>query len=291
MRKYFSALTVIFLFSIQLSAQVTDTTLQSFGFINQTVQEKIEKYGGSQVLVVLDVDNTLLKSDTDLGSDLWYRWQRNKLDIKPTSKQKLPDSCLFSEAIPLLYELGTMSLTEPELANYIVQWQQKGVTLIALTSRSPLCRAATERDLKQNGIELKKNALTTLEGNSLELNYSLKRELTYANGLMMTSGMHKGEMLAHLLGRSGKTFQAILFVDDTRKNIDNVKAKYTDFHSKELSLLYYTKVFSEREKQNNGQLLTQKQADKMASDWSALLKSLNQIFPERVNKCKCVTQP
>lgn len=273
-----------------LLAQLSDTTLQSFLSINETVIEKSNQYGAGKVLVVLDVDNTMLKSDTDLGSDLWYRWQRNHLDIKPESYQQLADSCLFSEAIPLLYDLGTMSLTEVSLKDFVEKWQNKGITVIGLTSRSPLCRMATERDLLQNGINLKKTQLKDIDGSKLILNDKLGRELSYANGLMMTCGMHKGKMLAHILGRSGKKYDAIIFVDDTRKNIDDVKQDFNRYGSKELNLFYYTKVFSERKQENGGKLLTQKQANKMAKDWEELIVFLSSKFPQRKTKCRCVIQ-
>ena len=290
MRRLFLVFISVLFLQAYLLAQLSDTTLQSFYTINKTVVEKSNEYGASKVLVVLDVDNTMLKSDSDLGSDLWYRWQRNKLEIKPKAYQKLADSCLFSEAIPLLYDLGTMSLTEHSLKNHITDWQNKGVTVIGLTSRSPLCRMATERDLLQNGINLKKTQLRAIDGSKLILNDKLGRELSYANGLMMTSGMHKGKMLGHILGRSGKKYDAIIFVDDTRKNIDNVKQDFKKFGRIELSLFYYTKVFSERKQENEGQLLTQDQADNMAKDWEELIIFLNSKFPERREKCSCIVQ-
>ena len=52
--------------------------------------------------------------------------------------------CLFNDAICLLYELNTMRLTDENLPGYIKKWQQAGITVIALTSRDPRVRSATD---------------------------------------------------------------------------------------------------------------------------------------------------
>jgi hypothetical protein len=264
-----------------------DTVVVDYKFIDKTVNEKITEYGANNVLVVMDIDNTILTSDTDLGSDIWYQWQRGELDIKPTAEQKLPDACLFNEAIGLLYELGTMTLTDSLLPGYILEWQSDGVTLFALTSRSPNYRAATERELKRNNVDLTVSELNTADGSKLFFNYTLNRSLSYYNGIFMTSGMNKGEMLAYILGRSGRQFKAIIFIDDTRKNIDAVKTRYSSCNTFDIVLFQYNKIISERLRRNINVILTKAQADQMADEWDILVNTLNTIFPERMQKSDC----
>jgi hypothetical protein len=264
-----------------------DTVVVDYKIIDKIVNEKITEYGAKNVLVVMDIDNTILTSETDLGSDIWYQWQRGELDVKPTAEQKLPDACLFNEAIGLLYELGTMTLTDSLLPGYILEWQSDGVTLFALTSRSPNYRAATERELNRNNVDLTVSELNTADGSKLFFNYTLNRNLSYYNGIFMTSGMNKGEMLAYILGRSGRQFKAIIFVDDTRKNIDAVKSRYSTCNTYDIVLFQYNKIVSERLKNNNNVVLTKTQADQMADEWIILTNTLNTIFPQRVEKSDC----
>ncbi|MBP7461330.1 MAG: DUF2608 domain-containing protein [Candidatus Delongbacteria bacterium] len=266
---------------------IRDTAVVDYGIIDSTILDKVNRYGAEEVLVVLDIDNTILTGDTDLGSDLWYQWQNSELEIKPTQDQKLTKDCLFNEAINLLYELGTMSLTDSLLPDYIKKWQNGEISIMALTSRSPHSRAATERELLRNHIDLRVTEPQTIEGNKLSLNYALSRDLSYRNGIFMTSGMNKGEMLAHIMSRLGRSYQAIVFVDDTRGNIDSVKNRYSACSSIDLTLFHYTRILSERLKINNHRILTQEQADKMARDWETLIETLNTIFPERVSKTRC----
>jgi hypothetical protein len=270
-----------------LSQNVEMSIVSNFSKVDSLINEKVKKHGIRDVLVVLDIDNTLLTSSSDLGGDFWYQWQNGELEIKPTPQQKLRQDCLFDEAISLLYELGTMNLTDSLIPGYLRNWQQSKVTIFALTSRSPKCRAATERELLRNNIDLTTSELKTVDENSLSVNYKLKREVSYMNGIFMTSGLNKGDMLSHIIGKSGKTFKAIIFVDDSKKNVDAVREKYSNCGNVDITILHYNKVVSERLKRNNNQIITQEQTDKMYSDWVYLLRTLNTVFPERLRKSKC----
>lgn len=283
--------TLIFRLNNIYAQQLKDTVVVDFKTIDKTINDKVNKYGTKDVLVVLDIDNTILSSNTDLGSDIWYQWQTDELEIHPSSEQKLSSDCLYNEAIALLYELGSMTLTDSLLPKYIKDWQNKEITIIALTSRSPRCRAATERELINNRIDLSITELKTVEGNKFNFSDSLNnRELNYLNGIFMTSGMNKGEMLGHIINRSGKSFKAVIFVDDSKKNIDAVKNKYLSCSNTDVELFYYTKVIAERLIRNNNVVLTKDQADKMNTDWKLLIKTLNSIFPERLKKSKCISK-
>jgi hypothetical protein len=284
---------ILFLFilsfgTVQFYGQsLKDTAVVDFKAVDIAIQEKFLQYGPENVLVVLDIDNTLLTSDTDLGSDTWYQWQNGELGIKPAPEQKLSERCLYGEAIGLLFELGTMSLTDSLLPGYIKSWQNAGGTVFTLTSRSPDYRAATERELERNHIHLSASGITTIDGNDLSFRYNLKREISYMDGIMMTTGQDKGEMLDHILGRSGRTFKAIIFADDTPKNIQAVKSHYSEFDNAELILFNYTRILTERKMHNNGQELTREQADKMARDWEMLMQTLITLFPDRLEKSDC----
>lgn len=283
--------TLISCFGSIFAQSPKDTLVVDFTTIHRTIQEEIGQYGAEDVLVVLDIDNTLLTGDTDLGSDVWYQWQNGELDPKPTEGQALTKDCLFNEAIGLLYELGTMSLTDSLLPEYVAGWQRSGATVIALTSRSPKYRAATERELQRNGIDLSAAQLRTIEGNTFSFHYTLGREVSYANGIFMTTGLHKGEMLDHLLDRSGRSFRAIIMADDGRKNIDAVKSAYASADNTEVILFHYTRIITDRVAENQGKILTPEQAQKMADDWTFLINTLLTIFPERLEKSDCLVRP
>ena len=237
-----------------------------------------QKHGVEQVLVVLDIDNTILTSSVDLGGDVWYQWQRGKLEIKPSDDQKV--KCLFEDSIGLLYELLPMNLTEEDLSKRISNWQKNGNTLMALTSRAPKYRAATERELAAANVDLEKTALAPKNGQIPIYREMKGRELSYMKGIMMTSGMNKGDMLEHILNKTNRSFKAIIFVDDSKKNIDNLYKKFKDSQNLEMYIYHYTRV-EEARKEKHGSVITSNQVKKMDDDWKKLNKVLNEIFPER----------
>lgn len=257
------------------SATITETA--DFAEVNLAVETLNARYGAANVLIVSDIDNTLLTSASDLGGDIWYQWQRGKLDVKPTPAQKV--SCLFEDTIGMLYELNPMTVTDPLVPEIVASWQLAGNTVMALTSRDPRYRSATERELKSNGIELGQSALTLENGVMPEYRHQMDRELTYSQGVMMTTGMDKGKMLHWILDKTGRHFDAVIFIDDSRKNIDNMYTAWKDGNT-DMDIFYYTSVEDARIARH-GAVLTQAQADKMAADYDKLNKTLLDVFPGR----------
>lgn len=265
------------------TAQVSIDTTDKFSDVKNYVDLLLEQNDKSEILIVLDIDNTILTSQTDLGGDIWYQWQTDSLDIKPTADQKIGDQIF--DVVGILYELGTMQLTDPVVKNHIDSWQEKGIATFALTSRAPNARGATERELDKRDIRFNKTALGKLSGDTIILFKQGKKYVSYINGIMMTTGIDKGVMLDTLMymTKTKESFKHIIFVDDTRKNVINVKNRFEDKHSIHVKIFYYTKIESDREKKY-GAILTQEQADKMAREWEALRGVVNWIFPERLKK-------
>ena len=257
-----------------VKVQATD----NFADVDLLVAQKIQQYSNKQVLVVVDIDNTLLTTAGDLGGDIWYQWQRGELDIKPTAQQTV--SCLFEDNIALLYELAPMVVTETGVPTYVRDWQQQGLTVFALTSRSPKVRAATERELARAGIDFSQSALSAQGKPVPLLREKLSREMSYMQGVMMTSGMNKGEMLGYLLDNTQRQFDAIIFVDDSEKNVHNLYNYFTAKSNLDMTIFHYTRIENHR-KAAHGGVLTQNQAEKMAEQWQQLSATLQQIFPAR----------
>lgn len=257
---------------------IKKTEIVSFKTVAEDVSRLNSKYGESNVLIVLDIDNTLLTSSVDIGGDIWYQWQRGKLAIKPDESQKV--ACLFEDSIGLLYELLPMNLTERKLPEIIEQWQSAGNTVFALTSRAPKYRSATERELNNKGIDFEIAALSPAGKGAPIYRETSERELSYMKGVMMTSGMNKGEMLDFILSKTERTFDAFVFVDDSEKNIVNVYQKYKGRNDIDRNLYHYVNVEKSREAEF-GSVLTAAQATNMANDWIKLNKTLKAIFPKR----------
>lgn len=238
------------------------------------------KKEGKSPLIVIDIDNTLLTSTSDIGGDIWYQWQRGKLDVKPQEGDKV--DCLFQDSIGLLYELVPMKIIENDVPSTVREWQDSGLTVMALTSRSPNYRYATEREMIRNQYDMTRTALRVKGEDELPIYIdNPKRPLSYINGIMMTTGMNKGTMLEYILDKTGQSFSDVVFIDDSKKNIVNMEKAYKDDAAIDMTIFHYTKVESDRIAAN-GAVLTQAQADKMASDWKELNKVLDKVAPARI---------
>ena len=167
------------------------------------------------MLLVLDIDNTVMSMDTDLGSDHWFEWQNYLLDNEPTSPHLVAKT--FPELLKaqgILYDRGTMHPTQPEEPKLIGDLQKQGVATILLTSRGPefrerhRARAETMR-LRFQGIAhcpctMCRRRVSSLRSGasgkericrptSLRItNWATPRPVLYTNGIFMTAGQHKG---------------------------------------------------------------------------------------------------
>ncbi|WP_375751433.1 DUF2608 domain-containing protein [Vibrio sp. HN007] len=264
--------------STSAAADVVVKETESFNDVATKISQLTEK--GENPLVVIDIDNTLLTSTSDLGGDIWYQWQRGKLDVKPAAEDKV--DCLFQDSIGLLYELVPQELIEKDVPATVRSWQDKGLTVFALTSRSPNYRAATEREMIRNGYDMTISPLTEKGSDTMPVYIdNPKRALSYINGIMMTTGMNKGTMLQYMMDKTGQKFDSVVFIDDSKKNVVNMEKAYKDDKSVDMTIFHYTKVEADRIAEN-GSVLTQKQADKMASDWKELNVTLDKIAPARI---------
>lgn len=246
MSRYFATLQCLFavllLASPALAGGVRDT--EDFAEVTAAVQIAAEEYGAENVLLVCDIDNTLLRMRGDLGSDAWFEWQEYLLENKPKSKHlvaKSFDGLLAAQG--LLFTLGRMTPTEETLPQRIAAIQQAGVRTLVMTSRGDNFRVATERELNAAGYDFASTALPTedVPGDVYEpynlanigasgltmdevsyFNLVEPRGVSYSNGIFMTAGQHKGALLLTLLSMSQHQYKAVVFVDDHSRHVMRV---------------------------------------------------------------------
>ena len=206
--------------------------VQSLGTVQSSITERVSDNSAS-VLVVFDIDDTLLESNSFIGSDTWYNWQRGR-DIEKveggTTRIDKNDqySCLFSK-LGVLYEIGVYHATEDDAASIVAQLQEK-FDVVALTSRSPDYRAGTERELARANFEFARSHLLP---QSHSLAYDLNdgsstRPVSYEDGIIMSTGLNKGVVLEDILQRLGRTYTTIFFIDDSKINISNMSDVWTE---------------------------------------------------------------
>ena len=216
--------------------------ISNFSNIEKKIAEVGAKYGSKNVLVAFDIDLTLLTTADNFGGDAWFDWQNALQKNNPAS----PDLVTKNFEKLLLYQVVIQHFvkvypTEKNIPKILKSLQKKGFKTIALTARGANMRNLAEAQLKSAGFSFKKDCFSKgfpgeylpYDSNAPQkygltnediADYKLQspREVSFFNGIMMVSGQNKGIMLKTLLSKTGKTFKAIVFIDDGKKNTDNV---------------------------------------------------------------------
>jgi hypothetical protein len=200
-------------------ATVTDSALRAAA-----------KVGPERVLVVFDIDSTLLYDPLG-GPDLAGMKDSEPERFRPVERA-------------LMY-LKSLAPTEPGLAGELARLDQAGIATYALSARGEDMRDMTMRELARAGIAfprapecgpplcVRRGTLppaTVLaaarevlgEGELARLGFDKGRPVGVSDGVMNAAGLHKGVMLRVLLASLGQDYDAVIFVDDARKNVDHV---------------------------------------------------------------------
>ncbi len=206
---------------------------------------KSDKINKDSTLIIFDIDDTLLESTNFVGSGKWYNWQRGRAVQDKQGKtfniQKEQQFLCIFRTLGTLFEIGSTKLTQPDSAQIVNEL--KSYDLMILTSRTTKYRDATERELRRNGITLKdKHLLKTNTLLSFDLDDNNRQaKVTYANGIVMSSGLNKGMVLRTILKKLNKKYKHIYFVDDSEKNIVNMQKEWQS-DSVKINIFHYTKV-------------------------------------------------
>ncbi len=205
--------------TVQTDSQDRET--KDLGAVANDALALAQKLGPQNVLVVFDIDNTILAMEQGLGADQWYEWQKELSAEHPCDPRVVSDRLAVQGA---LYFASAMRPTQEDAASLTREIQTAGIPVIALTSRGADFRLQTFRELRRNDFDFRRTGLEPATG--WPENFVPKRgsrPARYEDGVFLTAGQHKGEMLLELLERTGtKMPAAIVMADDKRSNLDDV---------------------------------------------------------------------
>jgi predicted phosphatase len=199
------------------TSDLADVTADALTLADQTGKER--------VLMIFDIDNTILAMEQGLGADQWYEWQKDLANSDPCSAQNVGNRFAVQGAV---FFASAMRPTQDDAAQQVKTIQDNGIPVIALTSRGPQYRLQTFRELRRNGYNFTHSAIGAQGGDNLPFvpieNGHLSR---YEDGVFMTAGQHKGRMLYALLQRTGTTMPSVIVMaDDKQKHLDSVKETF-----------------------------------------------------------------
>lgn len=193
----------------------------SLASVVEDARELAKIHGTERVLVVFDIDNTLLAMEQGLGSDQWYYWQKALQQSDPCDTRLVSDRLAVQGA---LFYISTMHLTQADAAQLVQGLQDDGLKVIAHTSRGPAFRLVTFRELRRNGYSFYASAIGPARGYpDVFIPKGGARAARYEDGVFMTAGQHKGDTLRALLEKTGTPWPAVIVLaDDKERNLQAV---------------------------------------------------------------------
>jgi hypothetical protein len=199
--------------------------------------------GPSNILVVFDIDDTLMTMPQTLGGVAWWDWQDGV--SKPDARYYGNLGAAPADAQGILYELSAMRPVEGDATvNAVAAMQTAGIAVYALTSRGPGYRDATLRELRKNGIAFStapecgpplcavrgripySHLKTTLDAlytperlATLGFKTSNTSDIALESGVVLSAGRPKGVVLRALLASLPMRPTIVFAIDDTEKNV------------------------------------------------------------------------
>jgi hypothetical protein len=218
-----------------------------------------------------------------LGSDEWFTWQAGLIapgmPPSPFAVAEDMDSLLGIDALLLgnMHEQvvdrgGAGLLSAPQVVKALQDFLMPS---IVVTARGPRLREATERELKAAGYHFErpgmslgpaqipvgrdgtfapydpaspeKSGLKAAELAPFHLapleNQAEPLPVSYANGIFMVNGQHKGAMLRTLLANTrARMPKAILYIDDTPSQVQKMQAAFAG-SGIEVVTIQFTKTY------------------------------------------------
>lgn len=204
---------------------------EDFAVVKEVIENAAHEVGPENVLVVFDIDNTMMATDIDLGSEHWFMWQSDliKQGIGPEGGAVASTVADLLRVQTWIYAVTGMHPTDATLPETMHAFSERGVRTMALTSRGPEMRDATLREIARAGIDLGRTAPGPQGGYAgpFFVDGGAKPVL-FENGVMLTQGQHKGVMLAGILAKTGAAPRAIVFMDDRPHHLDGVQDSFKD---------------------------------------------------------------
>jgi Protein of unknown function (DUF2608) len=209
MMTYFKVLLFLALFSLPLksSAKIIET------FHIADVVPMIDE----ECWFLVDLDNTLFEAKQALGHADWFYDE-----IQKRIKQGMNREEAIRDAYPLWIKVQSVCEVQPlenDFVSAILFLQSRGVVVMGFTHRQPYVVQSTFRQLKSIGIDFLKTA-PSQETLIISANYPT----IYTQGVYFVGDYNKkGDLLMPFLKEINKIPKKIVFIDDKKKNVEELE--------------------------------------------------------------------
>ncbi len=182
----------------------------------QKICSVLEHVKNDDTLVIFDIDNTLVHTAQDLGSDAWAYWM---------VEQKLRQGMQVQDAIEYIFDLFNhvhehidVFPVEDQSVSVVHQLKELSIPTICLTSRPGSMIDRTQEQLKKVGFVLNcpvgLNKAVTLHMNS---------RVEMANGIICGGINDKGDVLSSIFDKLDyQSPNTVVFIDDKSSCVESI---------------------------------------------------------------------
>lgn len=226
-----------FLHGILLMLMLGNTSLSLAKIIETAHIAEAIQYLDEESWFLVDLDNTLFEARQALGHANWFYDELEKrLQSGMTKEEAIQD------AYPDWIKTQKVCAVKPLEHNFVpllISLQNRGITVMGLTHRQPSVALSTLRQVESLGFEFTKTAPSydtfTVPAASPTL---------YLQGILFVSDYNKkGDVLLPFLSIINKTPKKIVFIDDKKKNVEELEQTLTG-RGIDYVGIYYTAINS-----------------------------------------------
>ena len=168
-------------------------------------------------LLVLDLDNTLIEPEGNLGSDQWFYFLVRKFRARDSMCAAEAERQAMEEWNRVQPSLRIRAV-EADTARIIREAQDRGFVTLGLTARTPDIAPTTFAQLRKIGVRLDRRTVP-----AREFALSGAHPILFRQGVLFVGeGNKKGRILMDFLKRTGARPTQVIFVDDKRRHVTDV---------------------------------------------------------------------
>jgi hypothetical protein len=184
---------------------------------------------------LVDLDHTLYEAKQALGHAHWFYEEIQNLIDQGLSKE---------DAIRTMYpqwvktqRMCDVQAIEEQFITEIAGLQKKGIVVMGLTHRQPIIAGDTLRQVGSLGVDFQRTAPS-----KETFAVPASSPTLYTHGILFVSDYNKkGEVLLPFLKMIGKMPKKVVFIDDKRKNVEELE-KTLSAQDIEYIGVYYTAI-------------------------------------------------
>lgn len=179
-------------------------------------------------LVVFDIDNTLIRQNSLIGTHQWGDHIRDsaiKKGISPSKAAEMQHAA-FASVQPYVQVVKV----EDDIDIVLKHLQKNRISHFALTARVPELKNVTFKQLQSLNLQFEKSFPE-------QKNKAVVKDFYY-KGLIFSGSTPKGEILKTIMQNSQRQYKKVIFIDDRKYNLDSIESSLQDDPIELITLRY-----------------------------------------------------